>query len=255
MMSKPLAHDAAFFYNRTGRLRNKTKVILFLSVLATLFLCAAAVRLIAATAERRAAASVRVGTPTLVIDAGHGGFDGGAISDDGTKESDINLAVALRLESIVRFCGQRTVMTRWDDSRKTDILSYSEREDLKYRAEVANGTKNAVLISIHQNDFPTAQPRGAQVLYSSFGDSDRLGRLIQSLLVEKLDPENRRLAAPAPPGLYLTANVHCPAVFVECGFMSNNFEVLKLKERGYQSALALVIAASYLEYISESSLG
>ena len=248
MMSKPLAHDAAFFYNRTDRLKNKTKVILFLSVLAALFLCAAAVRLIAATAERRAAASVRVGTPTLVIDAGHGGFDGGAISDDGTRESDINLAV-------VRFCGQKTVMTRWDDSRKTDILSYSEREDLKYRAEVANGTKNAVLISIHQNDFPTAQPRGAQVLYSSFGDSDRLGRLIQSLLVEKLDPENRRLAAPAPPELYLTANVHCPAVLVECGFMSNNFEVLKLKESGYQSALALLIAASYLEYISESSLG
>ena len=75
---------------------------------------------------------------------------------------------------------------------------------------------------------------------------------IQEQLVSKLDPENRRLAAPAPSNLYLTSHVRCPAVLVECGFMSNNFEVLKLKESGYQNAIALVIAASYLEYISGS---
>ena len=236
-------------------MKAKTAKHTFFALLIAGFLCALVVAALIGYSDHVSAFSQSYVPPTLVIDAGHGGIDGGALSTDGTKESDINLAIALRLDSIVRFCGQKTIMTRWDDSRKTDILSYSEREDLKYRAEVANGTKNAVLISIHQNDFPTAQPRGAQVLYSSFGDSDRLGRLIQSLLVEKLDPENRRLAAPAPPELYLTANVHCPAVLVECGFMSNNFEVLKLKESGYQSALALVIAASYLEYISESSLG
>ena len=194
------------------------------------------------------ALAVRAPT-TLVIDAGHGGIDGGAISTDGTRESDINLAVALRLESIVRFLGQKTLMTRWDDSRKTDIISYSEHEDLKARAELANSAANAVLISIHQNFYPTAQPRGAQVLYSSYGGSEKLGKLIQSALVDKLDPENRRLAVPAPRELYLTANTRCPAVLVECGFMSNNFEVLKLKDASYQNALALVIAASYLEYI------
>ena len=66
--------------------------------------------------------------------------------------------------------------------------------------------------------------------------------------MKQLDPENRRLAAPAPKELFLTANARCPAVLVECGFMSNNFEVLKLKESGYQTKLALVIAAAYLEY-------
>ena len=145
-------------------------------------------------------------------------------------------------------------MTRLDDSRKTDILSYSEREDLRQRAELANRTENAVLISIHQNSFPTAQLKGAQVLYSSFGNSEKLGKRIQEQLVARLDPENRRLAAPAPSDLYLTSNARCPAVLVECGFMSNNFEVLKLKENGYQNALALVIAASYLEYISDNDL-
>ena len=190
---------------------------------------------------------------TLVLDAGHGGIDGGAISDDGTKESDINLAVALRLECIVRFCGQKTVMTRWDDSRKTDILSYSEREDLRTRAEIANNTSGAVLVSIHQNYYPTAQPRGAQVIYSDNDGSDRLGELIQQSLVENLDPGNRRLAVPSGKDIFLMSNVDCPAVTVECGFMSNNFEVLKLKESDYQTTVALAIAASYMQFISGRS--
>lgn len=191
--------------------------------------------------------------PTLVIDAGHGGIDGGAISEDGTKESDLNLAIALRLESIVRFCGQKTVMTRWDDSSKTDMIGYSERKDLQRRADLANGIPGAVLISIHQDYYPTAQPRGAQVLYSGYQGSDRLGTAIQANLIGQLDPQNRRLAIPAPKELYLTANTRCPAVLVECGFMSNNFEVLNLKDSGYQTKLALTIAASYLSFLGSES--
>ena len=249
MMRKRLAQATDIFYNENARSRPSA---LIPSILLILLLAAAAVWGIVRASDRIAASASKT-PPTLVIDAGHGGFDGGAISTDGTKESDINLAVALRLDCIVRFCGQKTLMTRWDDSQKTDILSYSEHDDLKSRAELANKTENAVLISIHQNDFPTDQPKGAHVLYSAFGDSDRLGKRIQELLVTQLDPTNRRLAAPAPSNLYLTSNTRCPAVLVECGFMSNNFEVLKLKESGYQTMLALLIAAAYLEYISGSS--
>lgn len=194
--------------------------------------------------------SAPVAAPTLVIDAGHGGIDGGAVSADGTKESDINLAIALRLDYIVRFCGHKTVMTRWDDSRKTDILSYSEREDLTERVKIANSVDNAILISIHQNFYPTAQPSGAQVLYSAVAGSDILGRLMQTNLISQLDSTNRRLAAPAPAELYVTTNAVCPSVLVECGFMSNNFEVLKLKESKYQTSIAVVIAGSYLQFIS-----
>lgn len=233
-----------------GHERNK----LILAFAVILLLCAAAVGLIAKLSYRMAETGAQEKPPTLVIDAGHGGIDGGAVSDDGTKESDINLAIALRLNSIVLFCGQKTVMTRLDDVPKTDILSYSENRDLKDRTELANSVPNAVLISIHQNCYPTAQPKGAQVLYSAYGDSERLGRLMQSALVGKLDPGNRRLAVPAPRELYLTANTRCPAVLVECGFMSNNFEVLKLKDPAYQNALALVIASSYMEYISGKTL-
>lgn len=234
--------------NKAGTLRNAG--ILF----GTIFLCAAALVLYVRHADRAMLAIASEPPPTLVIDAGHGGLDSGAVSLDGTRESDINLAIALRLESMVRFFGQKTVMTRWDDSSKTDILSYSERADLKRRAALANDTAGAVLVSIHQNDYPTDQPRGAQVFYSAFEGSEELGKLIQSNLIAQLDPANRRLAVPAPQELYLTANTRCPSVLVECGFMSNNFEVLKLKEERYQTAIAAVITASFLHYIASQTI-
>lgn len=230
-------------------MRGKKLLLPTVVLLGAVLLCAAAVSILLIRSGRVPASAVSA-PRTLVIDAGHGGIDGGAISADGTKESSLNLAIALRLDSIVRFCGQKTVMTRLDDSKKTDMLSYSEHEDLKNRADMVNRTANAVLISIHQNNYPTAQPKGAQVFYSSCEGSERLGKLLQTNLVSQLDPENRRLACPAPKDLYLTANTNCPAVLLECGFMSNNFEVLKLKDPGYQTKLAAVIAASYLTYLA-----
>ena len=191
----------------------------------------------------------RTGTAnTLVIDPGHGGIDGGAISTDGTKESDINLAIALKLRSLAEFIGQKTVMTREDDSWRTDAASYSEHEDLVHRTEIINAAPNAILFSIHQNCFPTAQPSGAQVLYAKNEGSDVLGNLTHNNLISCLDPENRRVAEPAPKKLYITANARCPAILVECGFMSNNFDVLKLKEESYQLSLALVLLCSFLQY-------
>ena len=232
-------------------MKAKTAKHMFFALLIVGFLCALVVAALIGYSDHVSAFSRSYVPPILVIDAGHGGIDGGAISTDGTKESDINLAIALRLDSIVRFCGQKTIMTRWDDSSKSDILSYSEHEDLKLRADLVNGVDHAVLISIHQNDFPTGQPRGSQVLYSVFESSEILGKRMQENLICQLDPENRRLAVPAPRELYLTANTRCPAVLVECGFMSNNFEVLKLKNPAYQTKLAAVIAASYLSFIAE----
>ena len=191
----------------------------------------------------------RTGTVnTLVIDPGHGGIDGGAISTDGTKESDINLAIALKLRSLAEFIGQKTVMTREDDSWRTDAASYSEHEDLVHRTEIINAAPNAILFSIHQNCFPTAQPSGAQVLYAKNEGSDVLGNLTHNNLISCLDPENRRVAEPASEKLYITANVKCPAILVECGFMSNNFDVLKLKDNSYQLSLALVLMCSFLQY-------
>lgn len=235
-------------YNKTKENVLKGKMIV--GCILILLLVVFALLVLIRKSDASAPAMGQEQAPILVIDAGHGGIDGGAISEDGTKESDINLAVALRLESIVRFCGQKTAMTRWDDSSKTDMIGYSERKDLERRAEIANSLPGAVLISIHQDFFPTAQPKGSQVLYSGYEGSERLGCGIQNNLIAQLDPQNRRLAIPAPKELYLTANTRCPAVLIECGFMSNNFEVLRLKDSVYQTKLAVTIAASYLSYLS-----
>lgn len=191
------------------------------------------------------------GTETLhvlVIDPGHGGIDGGAISDDGTKESDLNLAIGVKTKLIADLLGQSVLMTREDDSARTDFASYSEHEDLVHRTKLINDTPGAIVISIHQNDFPTGQPSGAQVLYSAFQGSDVLGRQTHANLVRLLDPENRRVAEPAPRSLYIMQNACCPVILVECGFMSNNFEVLKLCDERYQSSIALILIASFLQY-------
>ena len=194
------------------------------------------------------------GLNVLVIDPGHGGIDGGAISDDGSKESDINLAIALKLRCMAELMGQPLTMTREDDRIRSEYAEYREHEDLVRRTEIVNDTPGAILISIHQNDFPTGQPSGAQVLYAASSGSEELGRRCHQNLITQLDPQNRRVAEPAPKALYITSHVGCPAILVECGFMSNNFEVQKLCSSAYQCSIALVLTASLLQYLSEAEM-
>lgn len=184
--------------------------------------------------------------PCLIIDPGHGGIDGGAIAYNGVKESDLNLQIALKLRDIADLCGCKTFLTRIDDSARTDIDSYSEREDLQHRVELIQSVQNGVVISIHQNYFPTSQPSGAQVFYASGEESKRLGLLAHELLVEILHPGDRRLASPAPERLYITSHVSHPAILVECGFLSNLSDLQLLCDDGYQTSIAAILCSAYL---------
>ena len=190
---------------------------------------------------------------TLVLDAGHGGIDGGAISDSGLKESDINLQIALKTEALVRFLGINTVMTRETDTDNSDNKAYSEHDNLVQRIKLANSTENAVLISIHQNKFPSAVVSGAEVMYSDNDDSKALGLITQDNLVTLLDSSNRRVARPAPKELLLTSSVECPTILVECGFMSNPQEVQKLASNDYQLKLAAILAGSYIQFLNNTA--
>lgn len=193
--------------------------------------------------------------PCLIIDPGHGGIDGGAVAFNGVRESDINLSIALKLRELAGFFGVSTALTRTDDSSRSDGASYSEHEDLVRRTELINGVPNGVLISIHQNFFPTSQPSGAQVLYAKGERSRALGVCTHGNLVSALQPKNRRLAEPAPERLYITSHVNCPAILVECGFLSNLSDLDQLARDPYQTSLAAVLLASYLQFIgSESSV-
>lgn len=190
---------------------------------------------------------------TLVLDAGHGGIDGGAISDSGLKESDINLQIALKTEALVRFLGIDTVMTRETDTDNSDNKAYSEHDNLVQRVKLANSTENAVLISIHQNKFPSAVVSGAEVMYSDNDDSKALGLLTQDNLITLLDSSNRRVARPAPKELLLTSSVECPTILVECGFMSNPQEAQKLASNDYQLKLAAILAGSYIQFLNNTA--
>lgn len=188
----------------------------------------------------------------LVIDAGHGGLDGGASSADGTLESTVNLAVAQRLDFLARLFGVETVMTRTSNELDYPDSAVTVREkknwDQKTRAELIASVQNGVLISIHQNIYPDPRPHGSQVLYGTASGSRELGELAHSLLIETLNPENRRVVEPVSDKIYLMRKAQCPAILVECGFMSNPLESELLADSGYQTRLAMVLLVSYMRY-------
>lgn len=214
----------------------------------------AAVAVLAAAAlilfPRNAAVSSAgaMGAYTLVIDAGHGGVDGGAVSADGKKESDINLSIALKMAALADFMGIDCVLTRDSDSDNSDSGSYSEHNSLVSRAELANSIDNSLLISIHQNKFPSELVSGAEIMYADTEGSRELGLITQDNMVSYLDPENRRVARPAPSELLLTSSVNCPAILAECGFMSNPDESGRLATAEYQLKIAAVLISSYIQF-------
>jgi len=227
----------------SGRIK---KLLIFM------FLAAPVLIFIMASSNKTEASLLRGSDFTLVIDPGHGGIDSGATAADGSKESDINLAIALKIRAIAEFCGQDNVLIRQDDRTMSDTPDYSEHRDLERRAEITSKAENPVYISIHQNCFPTGQPNGPLVIYSSFAESEKLGKMLHQNLLACLYPENRRMAEPALDKYYVLSTLECPAVLVECGFMSNFSDIEKLKNEQYQTALATVIMASYTQFSQEA---
>ena len=188
----------------------------------------------------------------IIIDAGHGGVDGGATSCTGVLESQLNLQIALRLEDLLHLVGVDTAMIR-----REDVSVYTEGEsiaakkvsDLKERVRIVNSTNNAVLISIHQNTFSDPRYSGAQVFYAPSEGSQKLARAMQQALVESLNPESNRKAKKGS-SIYLLEKIKNTGVLVECGFLSNPEEEKKLRTDAYQLKLCAVIASVLCNDIS-----
>lgn len=191
----------------------------------------------------------------LVIDAGHGGLDGGAVSVTGRYESRINLEIALRLRDLAAFLGVPAVMTRDSEEltypQEFTTIAARKKWDTARRVEMADSMGNVIFLSIHQNFFPSAKPRGPQVLYARDDVSRELGERLQELLTTTLLPESRRVAVPADKGIYIMSHVHCPAVLVECGFLSHPMEAALLENDTYQKKLAVLLMAGVLEYTGD----
>lgn len=193
---------------------------------------------------------VRMADQVLVIDPGHGGEDGGAVSAAGQRESEVNLAIARQLDALMGLYGAPSVLPRTEDVSIHDPSAKSLREkkvsDIHNRVALVQDLPNATLISIHQNAYPSAQYHGLQVFYGSEALSLPLARAIQDEVRAQLDPTNERVPQAVASSVYLMAHVSCRAVLVECGFLSNPEEAARLGERSQQMKLAMILAASYL---------
>lgn len=189
----------------------------------------------------------------LILDAGHGGEDGGAVSLSGVAESGINLSIVLKIDQLLGFYGICPYLIRESDislhEPEADTLRKKKVSDLKNRVTMIENTENAVVISIHQNTFPNQAYHGAQVFYREEGESIVLAELLQKTLRSNVDQENERAPAKISDSIYLMQHISCPAVLVECGFLSNPAEEQKLLTAEYQTKLAVCVAATWIEYI------
>lgn len=191
--------------------------------------------------------------PTVIIDAGHGGEDGGAVGINGTCEKELNLAIALELDALLRAEGISTRLTRDGDYMLYDKFSnysgHKKSQDLAARLAIANEYENAIFVSIHMNSFPQEKYSGLQVYYSENSTaSKQLADIIQRLTAENLQPQNTRLTKASEGKIYLLKNIKLPAVLVECGFLSNSEECALLCRADYRHRLCMVLFSSVINY-------
>jgi N-acetylmuramoyl-L-alanine amidase len=188
----------------------------------------------------------------ILIDAGHGGMDGGTSSKSGTVEKNINLSIAKKLKTNLQNLGYEVVMTREDDAGlylNSGTIKSKYMEDLRNRCNLKQSSNCDMFVSIHLNYFTQSKYYGAQVWYSSFKDSALLAGIIQKNLKEDLDSRNKRVQKPAKNAYrILRENDTMPSVIVECGFISNLEEEQKLKSDEYQDKIADSISKSIGEY-------
>ena len=229
--------------------------ILFSALTAFFIWCGATFVRHRGTSAEDAAAPSR---PIIVIDAGHGGEDGGASGEDGTKEKDLNLLVAQSLADILTAAGYDVRMTRTDDrllydlyGDLTDYTGHKKTYDLCNRLRFTEEAGADLLLSIHMNKFPQPQYSGLQVYYSPNAPESRtVAEVIRNYTKLYLQPENERETKAATSSIYLLHRIQRPAVMVECGFLSNEEELSRLKDDTYRRQLALVIACAAAESLS-----
>jgi N-acetylmuramoyl-L-alanine amidase len=199
---------------------------------------------------------INQGNPVIIIDAGHGGVDGGAVGRNGVEEKEINLKIALKLNELLQCTGYNTVMIRTEDICLADddakSIKAKKTSDLHNRMAIMEKYEDAIFVSIHQNSYYGSKAAGTQVFYSpNSKESETLADLIQSSVKNGLQPDNKRLTKKADSSIYLLYSAKKTAVMVECGFLSDYDENLKLCNSEYQEQLAFYIAEGIKTFLNE----
>ncbi len=194
---------------------------------------------------------------TVIIDAGHGGEDGGASSASGLVEKDINLELAFILKEKLEAEGVKVILTRDSDrllyDRNIDYQGRKKKLDMAARLEIINNTENCIFISLHMNSFSDSRYSGLQVWYSDQNpESQNLANIIQSDIKTNLQPSNNRKTKSAGTSIYLLSKSSCPAVLVECGFLSNAAEAKLFESTEYKNSLAVQLCDSVIQFLGNS---
>ena len=197
---------------------------------------------------------------TIIIDAGHGGEDAGAVAPDGTLEKDLNLEISKIVYALCVLNGIPAKMTRTEDTLLydyyNDLSDYTGQKkvyDLKNRLKIAESEPNSIYLGIHMNKFSESKYSGAQIYYSSNHSlGEPLAKSISENIKTYLQPKNNRQIKRADSSIYILKNISSPAVLVECGFLSNEDELALLKTEEYRASLALTIFASVVSSFDAS---
>jgi N-acetylmuramoyl-L-alanine amidase len=222
------------------------------TIMALLLLCSMAL-LSREAAQYASSRSLLQKGYTVVIDSGHGGNDPGKIAADGTLEKDLNLAVALKLQTYLEAADINVVMTRTTDAGLYDENSSNKKaQDMKNRVSLMNDCNADVVVSIHQNSYSDSAIHGAQVFYYTTSTAGKeLAHILQESLTTNLDSANHRKEK-ANDNYYLLKKVQSPIVIVECGFLSNPSEAALLSSAGYQDQIAWILHMGILQYLNQN---
>lgn len=194
----------------------------------------------------------------IVLDAGHGGMDGGCSTADGVTEKGINLNILLSVRDLCRVLGYNVEVTRDTDTsihdKGVEGVGNQKRSDMDNRLALFNKHSNALCISIHQNKFTETSSHGAQMFYSDNNPKNEgIARLMQSKFVEYLQPDNTREVKLCGKELFLCAFCNNPTVMIECGFLSNPEEAVKLQAEDYQKQIAFTIFSGINSYVQQNA--
>lgn len=228
---------------------------LYIIICAVLF-CVFAIVMFSSFSDVMVSGELPAEKQTIIIDAGHGGEDGGA-EVDGVLEKDINLSISLILRDMLKANGYNVKMVRDSDisvySDGADSLSEKKTSDLHNRADLFNSDENNIVISIHQNKFDNSKYSGTQVFYSSNHDNSViLAESVRTAVIMLLQPDNSRELKPATKDIFILDQAKVPAIIVECGFLSNDEERGKLTDDTYQKKLAYAIMLGIMDYSNKS---
>ena len=192
----------------------------------------------------------------IVLDAGHGEPDGGAVGKSGIKEQELNLKIAKILQGLLEQCGMEVVMTRADEQGIYDsdgTIRQKKRSDMTNREKLMNNSDADMFLSIHMNKFTDSKYSGPQVFYSPNNDESKaLAQLLQEELIAVLKPESQREIKKATNDIYLLKKAKIPSALAECGFLSNPQEEEKLKNEDYQKSIAWAIYCGVIKYFSQA---